>query len=54
MEEGRTRLPVRPAMQFYVLRRLGLLEDGRGKDPRVQHIVVQDPEAVARALTDAD
>ncbi|GAB1363991.1 WYL domain-containing protein [Rhodobacter sp.] len=53
MEGGCARLPVRPAMLFYVLRRLGLLEDGRGKDPRVQHVVAQDPEAVARALTAA-
>lgn len=54
MQEGCARLPVRPATLFYVLRQLGLLEDGRGKVPPVQHIVAQYPEAVARALTDAD
>lgn len=53
MAQGCARFPVRRAMLFYVLRRLGLLEDGRGKDPRLQHIVAQDPDAVAQALSAA-
>lgn len=54
MTAGRAVLPVRMAMLFYVLRRLGLLEDGRDKPPRLHHIVAEDPEATARALAEAD
>jgi WYL domain len=53
MTDGRIVLTVRRAMLFYVLRRLGLLEDARAKDPRVQHIVAEDPIATARALAEA-
>jgi hypothetical protein len=53
MTKGRAILPVRKAMLFYVLRRLGLLEDARAKDPRVQHIVAEDPARTAKALAEA-
>lgn len=46
---GRAVLPVRKAMLFYVLRRLGLLEDGRAKDPHIQHVVAEDAVATAKA-----
>lgn len=49
MTRGRAVLPVRKAMLFYVLRRLGLLEDARSKDPHIQHIVAEDPEKTAAA-----
>jgi len=50
MTGGRIVLQVRKAMLYYLLRRLGLLEDGRSKDPRVQHIVAEDPERTAAVL----
>ncbi|MES2434131.1 MAG: WYL domain-containing protein [Pseudomonadota bacterium] len=49
MTDGRAVLPVRKAMLFYVLRRLGLLEDARAKDPRIQHVVAEDPVGTAQA-----
>ena len=52
MTGGRAVLPVRKAMLFYVLRRLGLLEDGRNKDQRVQHIVVEDQNLTEKALSE--
>lgn len=53
MTDGRALFPVRNAMLFYVLRRLGLLEDGRSKDPRLQHIVAEDAASLERALAEA-
>lgn len=52
MTGGRAVLPVRKAMLFYVLRRLGLLEDGRSKDQRVQHIVAEDQHLTEKALSE--
>lgn len=49
MMGGRVVLLVRKAMLFYVLRRLGLLEDARFKDPHIQHIVAEDPIKTAEA-----
>lgn len=53
MLDGRAVLSVRYAMLFYVLRRLGLSEDGRHRDPRSQHVVAERPEEVAAALVKA-
>ncbi len=50
MEDGQTVLTVRYAMLFYVLKRLGLLDDASTRDPRSQHIVARDAQAVAEAL----
>jgi len=51
---GRAVLPVRMAMLFYVLRRLGLLDQAEFKDPRIQHIVAEYPAAVTAAQHRAD
>ena len=53
MEGGRSVLTVRYAMLFYVMRRLGLLEDARGRDPRTQHIVAENAPELAAALARA-
>lgn len=54
MKDGKCSLSVRYAMLFYVLKRLGLLNDARKDDPRRQHIVVLDPAAVQSALKKAE
>jgi hypothetical protein len=54
MNSGKCTLSVRYAMLFYVLKRLGLLNDARLDDPRRQHIVVLDPIAVQSALIKAE
>lgn len=53
MEGGRSVLTVRYAMLFYVMRRLGLLDDASGRDPRTQHIVAANAPELAAALTRA-
>ena len=53
MTEGKTMLTVRYAMLFYVLRRLGLLENARGSDPRTQHIVAANAPELAIAMARA-
>jgi len=50
MTDGVSVLTVRYAMLFYVLKRLGLLEDARCRDPRTQHIVAANATELARAL----
>ncbi len=50
MVDGRAVLTVRYAMLFYVLKRLGLLEGARTRDPRTQHIVAANEREVAAAL----
>lgn len=50
MVDGRAVLTVRYAMLFYVLKRLGLLEGARMRDPRAQHIVAANEREVATAL----
>lgn len=50
MVDGRAVLTVRYAMLFYVLKRLGLLEGARLRDPRTQHIVAADEGEVTAAL----
>lgn len=50
MVDGRAVLTVRYAMLFYVLKRLGLLDGARLRDPRTQHIVAADEDEVAAAL----
>jgi predicted DNA-binding transcriptional regulator YafY len=54
MKDGKCTLSVRYAMLFYVLKRLGLLNDARKEDPRRQHIVVLDAAAVQSALKKAE
>ncbi|MFW7355908.1 MAG: WYL domain-containing protein [Brucella sp.] len=50
MVDGNAVLTVRYAMLFYVLKRLGLLEGARLRDPRTQHIVAANEREVATAL----
>ena len=50
MVDGRALLTVRYAMLFYVLKRLGLLEGARSRDPRSQHIIAANEHEVAVAL----
>ncbi|SPL62483.1 WYL domain-containing protein [Ochrobactrum soli] len=50
MVDGHAVLTVRYAMLFYVLKRLGLLEGARTRDPRTQHIVAANEREVATAL----
>jgi predicted DNA-binding transcriptional regulator YafY len=50
MVDGRAVLTVRYAMLYYVLKRLGLLEEARSRDPRTQHIVAANASEVAAAL----
>lgn len=50
MTDGRAVLSVRYAMLFYVLKRLGLLENARGRDPRTQHIVAANALELTKAL----
>lgn len=54
MRNGQAILTVRYAMLFYVLRRLGLLEDATKLSPRTQHIVTLNPEATKAALQVAE
>ncbi|OWJ76650.1 WYL domain-containing protein [Haematobacter genomosp. 1] len=53
MADGRSVLTVRYAMLFYVMRRLGLLDDAKGRDPRTQHIVAANAPELAAALARA-
>jgi hypothetical protein len=41
-------------MLFYVLKRLGLLDEAEKKDPRTQHIVLGNPDQTKEALSKAD
>lgn len=50
MADGTMVLRVRHAMLFYVLKRLGLMGDPEKEDPRRQHIIVVNKEAVQSAL----
>ncbi|TCA10312.1 WYL domain-containing protein [Rhizobium leguminosarum] len=50
MTDGRAVLTVRYAMLFYVLKRLGLLEEARSRDPRSQHIVASNTSEISQAL----
>lgn len=54
MKDGKCTLSVRYAMLFYVLKRLGLLNDATLEDPKRQHIVVLDRVAVQSALEKAE
>jgi hypothetical protein len=54
MKDGKCSLSVRFAMLFYVLKRLGLLNDATLEDPKRQHIVVLDRVAVQSALEKAE
>ncbi len=50
MKGGKRTLSVRYAMLFYVLKRLGLLNEAREQDPRQQHIVLLESADVQSAL----
>ncbi|MCW8087709.1 WYL domain-containing protein [Sabulicella glaciei] len=50
MDDGTAVLPVRYAMLFYVLKRLGLLSNPEKEDPRRQHIVAINKAEVLIAL----
>jgi len=50
MKDGKRTISVRHAMLFYVLKKLGLLNDPQNEDPRLHHIVVLNKEEVRRAL----
>lgn len=50
MKEGTCVLPARYAMLFYVLKRLGLLNDPINQDPRRQHIVLLNEANTKEAL----
>ncbi|WP_353204701.1 WYL domain-containing protein [Sphingomonas sp.] len=54
MDGGSAVLTVRYAMLFYVLKRLGLLDDAAKQPARSQHIVVVNQEDTAAALEKAD
>ena len=54
MVDGIARFPVRYAMLFYVLKRLGLLDSPEEKHSRSQHIVVANQEEIEAALGRAD
>ena len=50
MVSGKRSVQVRHAMLFYVLKRLGLLDDPEKQDPRQQHIVIANKDQVQGAL----
>jgi hypothetical protein len=47
MEEGRARIPVRRALLFYALKRLGLDTDPAARQPQDQQIVLFNRGAVS-------
>lgn len=53
MSEGRAVISVRYAMLFYVLKRFGLLDGARARDPRAQHIVAKNEGELSVALARA-
>lgn len=53
MSNGNAVLPVRYAMLFYVLKRLGLLGNAEKEDPRRQHIVALNKDDLQNALNKA-
>jgi predicted DNA-binding transcriptional regulator YafY len=54
MKDGKAILPVRTAMLFYVLKRLGLLRDPENEKPRAQHIVLLNKDHVIAAQKRAE
>lgn len=54
MSDGSAILPIRYAMLFYVLKRLGLLGDARKEEPRRQHIVALNYDSLQEALKKSD
>lgn len=54
MSDGIACLEIRYAMLFYVLKRLGLLDDPENKPARSQHIVISNKEEAMAALRTAD
>lgn len=51
MEGGRAQIPVRRALLFYALKRLGLDTDPAARRPQDQQIVLLNPEVLARQPT---
>jgi hypothetical protein len=54
MTDGRAVLIVRRAMLFYVLKRLGLLNDAEKENPRAQHVVAINRKEISVALAEID
>ena len=50
LRHGATRIPVRRALLFYALRRLGLDAAGLHRPPQEQHIVLLNRDEVAAVL----
>jgi hypothetical protein len=51
MQDGRAQIPVRSALLFYALKRLGLDTDPAARRPQDQQIVLLNPEVLARQPT---
>jgi len=51
MQDGRAKIPVRRALLFYALKRLGLDTDPAARRPQDQQIVLLNPEVLARQPT---
>jgi hypothetical protein len=51
MEDGRSQIPVRRALLFYALKRLGLDTDPAARRPQDQQILLLNPEVLARQPT---
>jgi hypothetical protein len=51
MEDGRAQIPVRGALLFYALKRLGLDTDPAARRPQDQQIILLNPEVLARQPT---
>ena len=51
MQDGRAQIPVRRALLFYALKRLGLDTDPAARRPQDQQIVLLNPEVLARQPT---
>ena len=51
MQDGRAQIPVRRALLFYALKRLGLDTDPAARRPQDQQIVLLNPEVQARETT---
>lgn len=54
MNDGKCSIPVRYAMLFYVVKRLGLLGDAERSDARQQHIVALNKDEMQLALKSAE
>jgi hypothetical protein len=53
MTDGKAVLTVRYAMLFCVLKRRGVLDDARNRDPWTQHVVAANPKQLSSVLSRA-